>query len=151
MISSQRVTVVVAGVLAAPVLLVGCGSSDSSSPASSASPTSPAPAAIGTTPPATGAPDQAGTPVAITETEYSIGLDSTQFKAGTYTFEVRNVGSIVHALTIDGPGVEDETTGTISPGASGTVTVTLRSGTYDVYCPVGNHKMEGMDQSVTVA
>jgi uncharacterized cupredoxin-like copper-binding protein len=64
---------------------------------------------------------------------------------------VKNAGSITHALTIDGPGVSDETSGDVAPGASGKVTVTLTPGSYDVYCPVANHKSAGMDTHVTVS
>jgi uncharacterized cupredoxin-like copper-binding protein len=81
----------------------------------------------------------------------SIALSTSTFTAGTYTFIVKNAGSVTHALTIDGPGVEDETSGDVAPGESGKVTVTLKPGSYDFYCPVGDHKSEGMDTHVTVS
>lgn len=120
-------------------LLAACGSS--SSPASTAGSTTPTP----TTPVAT------GTAVQVTETEFKIEPATSSLKAGTYTFTVKNTGSITHALNVDGPGVQDASTGNIQSGASGTVTVKLRAGKYDLYCPVGNHKMQGMDHTVTVS
>jgi len=65
------------------------------------------------------------TTVTATETEMAIALSTSTFKAGTYTFVVKNAGSVTHALTIDGPGVEDQTSGDVAPGDSGKVTVTL--------------------------
>jgi uncharacterized cupredoxin-like copper-binding protein len=38
----------------------------------------------------------------------------------------------------------------LAPGASGTLTVDLAAGTYEVYCPVGNHADEGMRVDLTV-
>jgi uncharacterized cupredoxin-like copper-binding protein len=58
---------------------------------------------------------------------------------------------VVHALSIDGPGVEDQRTPAVQPGASAPLTVTLTAGTYDMYCPVGNHKALGMNVALTVA
>ena len=35
--------------------------------------------------------------------------------------------------------------------SSQTLTVTLHAGSYDIYCPVGDHKMLGMDVHITVS
>jgi uncharacterized cupredoxin-like copper-binding protein len=88
--------------------------------------------------------------VTAVETEFSISLARTSLPAGTYTFVARNVGEDTHALTVNGPGVDNKSTGDIDPGSSKSVTVTLAKGSYDVYCPVANHKMLGMDTTVTV-
>ncbi|UIJ33880.1 plastocyanin/azurin family copper-binding protein [Allobranchiibius sp. GilTou73] len=72
------------------------------------------------------------------------------FTPGTYTFDVKNGGSATHALKIVGPGV-DKSTSDIAAGKSATLTVTLTAGTYDVNCPVANHKMLGMDVKIKVA
>jgi plastocyanin len=129
-------------------VLAACGSSDGTagSPAPTPVTSSAAPAD-----PSSSAPAKTGKPIAVTETEYKIAMGSTSLSAGTYTFDVKNAGHTGHALTVDGPGVEDQTTGLIEPGQSGTVTVTLAKGTYDVYCPVGDHKAMGMDESLTVS
>jgi uncharacterized cupredoxin-like copper-binding protein len=83
-------------------------------------------------------------------TEFMLTLDKTTFPAGTYTFKATNSGSFPHAFQIDGPGVEDQGTGTVQPGDEGTVTVTLQKGTYTFYCPIPGHKEKGMQQEVTV-
>ena len=68
---------------------------------------------------------------------------------GTYTFEATNDGGVDHSLEIEGNGVEEETD-TIGPGESASVTVDLESGTYEMYCPIGNHRDLGMSGEITV-
>jgi len=85
-------------------------------------------------------------------TEWRVELSEGTIAAGTVTFTVTNAGSIPHALEVEGQGVERET-GVIQPGASATLTLTLKPGTYEVYCPVGNdsHKKLGMETQLKVA
>jgi uncharacterized cupredoxin-like copper-binding protein len=92
-----------------------------------------------------------GTPVNVTLKEYSVDISGgTTLAAGTYTFHVSNNGTMGHNLTIDGPGIEDKTTGTFAAGGSADLTVTLKDGTYQFYCSVPGHKQLGMDDTVTV-
>ena len=129
----------------AVVLLVGCGGSNepsaaptSSSPATSASPTESA------------SPTASGTMVTVTETEYALHLSQDTFSAGTYTFVAENAGHTIHALEIEGPGIEEQKTNTLGPGQSGQLTVELKAGTYELYCPVDSHKDRGMKTEITV-
>ena len=92
-----------------------------------------------------------GSSVAVTESEFSITLPSNTMKVGSYTFTVNNKGQFAHNLTIDGPGVKDKATPTLSPGSSGDVTVNLQKGTYEFYCSVDSHKDKGMDDKVQVS
>jgi plastocyanin len=84
-------------------------------------------------------------------TEWNVELSAGTIAAGTVTFTVTNAGSIPHALEVEGQGIEQET-GVIQPGASATLTLTLKPGTYEVYCPVGNdsHKQLGMETELKV-
>jgi uncharacterized cupredoxin-like copper-binding protein len=91
-----------------------------------------------------------GTRVTVTETEYALKLSRSSFTPGTYTFVSDNHGKITHALSIDGPGVEDAKTKNIQSGHEAMLTVTLKKGTYDLYCPVDSHKQLGMEQHITV-
>jgi len=91
-----------------------------------------------------------GTRVTVTETEYGLKLPRTSFAPGTYTFVSDNAGKITHALSIDGPGVQDARTKDIQGGQKATLTVTLKKGTYDLYCPIDSHKQLGMDQHIQV-
>jgi len=117
--------------VAALVVMAGCGGGSTTSTPS----TAPA----------------SGSSVAVTEAELSITLPSNTMKVGSYTFTVNNKGQFAHNLTIDGPGVKDKATPTLSPGSSGDVTVNLQKGTYEFYCSVDSHKDKGMDDKVQVS
>src|SRR5437867_8630069 len=90
--------------------------------------------------------------VSVTLSEWKVELSARTIPAGAVTFSVANVGSIPHALEVEGQGIEQETA-VIQPGASATLTLTLKPGTYEVYCPVGNdsHKKLGMETELKVA
>ena len=98
-----------------------------------------------------GASTSSGTQVTASLTEFHIALSQQSFPAGTYTFAVSNDGHATHALEITGPGLSNAQTASLSPGQKANLTVTLQSGSYDFFCPVGNHKAMGMDMNVSVA
>ncbi|MEU6255741.1 plastocyanin/azurin family copper-binding protein [Streptomyces sp. NPDC047043] len=91
-----------------------------------------------------------GTRVTVTETDYGLKLSRSSFTPGTYTFVADNAGKVTHALSIDGPGVEDAKTKNIQDGQQATVTVTFKKGTYELYCPIPGHKQLGMDTHIQV-
>jgi uncharacterized cupredoxin-like copper-binding protein len=99
--------------------------------------------------PAAAAPSNAKT-VTATETDFKIALSVSSVPAGTYTFKAVNSGQDTHALEINGPGVSDKSTAGISPSSSASLTVTLTKGSYEIWCPVANHKAMGMDTHITV-
>lgn len=136
--------------LGAVAALAACGSSSSSasSPASSSGSTPAAAAPVTTAAGTTGA---GGSAIAVDEKDFSIAFDKTALTAGAHTLTVHNSGKVTHALLIDGPGVKDQSSGAIAPGATATMQVTFQTGDYEIYCPVANHKMIGMDEHVTVA
>lgn len=143
---ARRVLALTGALAGAAVLVAGCSSGTSSAPPpNAAGPPASSPAAAA--PAATSAPTQA---VAVQMTEFHLALPSTTLTAGSYTFNAVNAGRVVHALAIDGPGVNDQRTGAVEPGASAPLSVTLAPGTYDLYCPVGNHKALGMNLTLTV-
>jgi uncharacterized cupredoxin-like copper-binding protein len=88
--------------------------------------------------------------VQVSEVEFKIRLPETTFKAGQYTFEVKNDGKIPHDLVVNGAGVQ-KATPLLSPGKSDSLTVELKPGSYDFFCSVPGHKQLGMDQKVTVS
>jgi plastocyanin len=130
--------------VAALVAMAGCGGGQTGTPSGSGS-TNSAPSTAPSTATAS------GSSVAVTESEFSIALPSNTMKVGSYTFKVTNKGQFPHNLTIDGPGVQDMATPTLSPGSSGDVTVNLQKGTYEFYCSVDSHKDKGMDNKVQVS
>src|SRR3989441_3184606 len=84
--------------------------------------------------------------------EWKVELSASTVPAGTVTFTVTNAGTIPHAFEIEGHGMEKETD-EIQAGSSATLTLTLKLGTYEVYCPVGegSHKKLGMETHLKVA
>jgi uncharacterized cupredoxin-like copper-binding protein len=132
-----------AGALGAAIVVAlgaaacGSGSSSSSSVQSQAA--------------ASSQPSGSGKTVKVSEKEFSIAIaGGSNLAAGTYTFQVANDGKLTHDLTISGPGVSKETTGTIDPGSTAGVTVALEKGTYAFYCSIDGHRQLGMDVSVKV-
>jgi len=84
-------------------------------------------------------------PVRVRLAEWSVQLSVQTVAVGPVRFAVTNGGSIPHAFEIEGQGIERETP-QIQPGDSTALALTLRPGSYEVYCPVGegSHKKLGM-------
>lgn len=95
---------------------------------------------------AKGAGEKAAKTIAVRESEYKIRLASSSVSAGRIAFDVSNAGRIPHNLTIQG----SKGTPSISPGKSATLTVTLKPGTYTLYCSVPGHRKLGMVAKLTV-
>ena len=68
--------------------------------------------------------------------------------AGSVTIKLVNDSDIPHAVEVEGNGVEEETE-TVTGGET-ELTVDLEAGTYEYYCPVGDHKDQGMEGTLTV-
>src|SRR5256886_14298448 len=83
--------------------------------------------------------------------EWNVVLSQASVAAGPVTFVITNAGTIPHGLEVEGQGIEQEIE-MIQPGASDTLTLTLKPGSYEVYCPVGSdsHKKLGMDTHLKV-
>jgi plastocyanin len=83
--------------------------------------------------------------------EWKVELSQRTVAAGAVTFTVTNTGSVPHAFEVEGQGIE-QATDVIQPGSSAKLTLTLKPGNYDVYCPVGNdsHKHLGMETHLKV-
>jgi uncharacterized cupredoxin-like copper-binding protein len=142
-----RSALAVAGVAALGLAAAGCGSDNkkqSSAPATTAAPTptqtqsTPAPA------PKTGAA------VTIAETEYKLTPAHPTAKAGSVNVVAKNAGAIVHTLEVEGNGVEKKTAD-IQAGASATLKVNLKPGTYKIYCTISGHRKLGMDGTLVVS
>jgi plastocyanin len=69
-------------------------------------------------------------------------------KAGKVTINFDNPSQTPHAVEIEGNGVEEETD-TVT-GGKASVSVDLKAGKYEFYCPVGNHRQAGMEGTLTV-
>jgi plastocyanin len=93
--------------------------------------------------------DAAAQTIQVSATDFQFDPADLTADAGEISFELTNDGEAPHALEIEGNGVE-EASDTIDPGASTTLTVELEDGTYEIYCPVGDHADRGMVGTLTV-
>lgn len=85
------------------------------------------------------------TRLTVTEVEYKLTLSRTHLSAGKTTLVVVDKGKLAHSLSISGPGLRKRLiSGTIKPGTSRTVIITLKSGTYTLWCPLPGHAALGM-------
>jgi uncharacterized cupredoxin-like copper-binding protein len=103
---------------------------------------------------ATGATGEAkgggGETLAVSLTEYKIDPQNPTVAGGDVTLEVSNDGEIAHNLEVEGPSGDQELDTDLQAGDSGTLEVDLSEvGTYVWYCPVGNHRDQGMEGEIT--
>jgi plastocyanin len=92
-----------------------------------------------------------GTKLALSSpADGAIEFDKTELtaEAGSVTIDYDNPSSTPHAVEIEGNGVEEETE-TITEGKD-SLTVDLEPGEYTFYCPVGQHRQNGMEGTLTV-
>jgi uncharacterized cupredoxin-like copper-binding protein len=123
--------------------LAACGSSDSSSPSSTAtssaatSTTAAAPAAAGSGSRATLNADAGGA--------LSFNTTKLTVQAGAVTVAMSNpAGSgVPHGIALSGNGV-NRAGAVVQPGATSTLKLALKPGTYTFFCPVPGHEAAGM-------
>jgi plastocyanin len=96
-----------------------------------------------------GGEDTAAQTVAVSATEFAFEPSDITVEPGSASFELTNDGEFPHALEIEGNGVE-LASDTIDAGASTTLEAELEEGTYEIYCPVGDHRDRGMVGTLTV-
>jgi len=85
------------------------------------------------------------TAVPVTLSEWKVEMARDTVPAGPVTFRLSNKGTITHGVYVRGDGVEKGSRD-IPAGESASLTVTLKPGTYEVFCPMSDnsHKMAGM-------
>jgi plastocyanin len=121
----RRTTWVIALVLATGVLTAaGCGGDDNSSSGGSGT--------------SSGGGGETLTVTADPSGQISWDKSELSAKAGKVTLKIVNESSVPHAIEVEGNGVEDKTD-TVT-GGNGEVTVDLKAGKYEYYCPVGDHR-----------
>jgi plastocyanin len=133
--------------------LASCGGNDSSSsskassnPATTASPSSSTTAAAGAS----------GGQTVKLDADPNGGLafvpSKLTAKAGKVTLDMTNPSSsgLSHGVAIEGHGV-DKDGKIVAAGGHSTVTVDLKPGTYEFYCPIPAHKAAGMEGKITVS
>jgi len=126
--------------LSVAIVAAGCGDGSSSS---STNPTTTAPIIVGGF--------QVLKVIPVHETEFALDPSTIQIdRFGYYGIKAINDGTVTHALTVKGHGI-DQTTGDIAPGESKSIAVFFkRAGTYKLYCPIDGHEAKGMKGTVKV-
>lgn len=83
--------------------------------------------------------------------QFSFSKKQLTANAGGVTVALANPAGnqAPHAIEIEGNGVE-KTGQTVTAGGTSTVTADLKPGKYEFYCPVDNHRADGMEGTLTV-
>jgi plastocyanin len=89
--------------------------------------------------------------VTVTLSEWKVGLARDTVQAGSVTFKVKNSGTMTHGFYVRGDGV-DKGSREIPAGQEASLTVTVKPGTYEVFCPMSDlsHKAAGMSRKLVV-
>ena len=112
-------------------LIAGCGSDDSNDQAA-------------------GDTNAVAGSVELTATDFKFDPSTVELaKSGEMTFTLVNDGQSTHALEIEGQGIEKESD-EVDGGGTTTLTVDLKPGDYEFYCPVDDHRAMGMEGTLTV-
>ena len=76
---------------------------------------------------------------------------SLSAKSGSVTLDMSNPSSsgVEHGIAVEGNGVDQDGT-IVQPGGTATLTVNLKPGNYEFYCPFDSHKQQGMTGTLTV-
>ena len=112
-------------------LIAGCGSDDSNDQAA-------------------GDTNAVAGSVELTATDFKFDPSTVELaKSGEMTFTLVNDGQSTHALEIEGQGIEKESD-EVDGGGTTTLTVDLKPGDYEFYCPVDDPRARGMEGTLTV-
>lgn len=151
----KRIASVLLLTLLATVFIAACGGSEDGSTDTSATATAPDTASA-THPGSPGGtalvPDvAAGTTVLVVLEDNSLALPGQPIPPGPAVITIENRGTTGHNLFIEGEGINRAAEEMVAAGASGTVDVVFKPGTYTFYCPVLDHRTKGETATVTVA
>lgn len=139
----HRIFVALAALLAVAAL-AGCGGGDQANGASNAPAATPTTASA-----ATSASAPAADTVAVVAKDIKLDKSSYEATAGDVTITYENEGAIEHTLLIDGvSGFELDVK---AHGDTDKGTVTLKPGTYTLYCGMPGHRAAGMHATLTVS
>jgi uncharacterized cupredoxin-like copper-binding protein len=137
-------------VTAAAAVLTACGGGSGGTGAAGTTSSADSSASSPASSSSSSADSGAAQTIQVSATEYKLTLPTTRFAPGAYTFVMKDDGHATHAIEIEGPGVSKKASETAGPGGSASLTVTLQKGSYTMYCPVGNHRAQGMETTLTV-
>ena len=131
----------------AGLVLAACGRSNDNSSSSNTSTAKKKEAAA--------APSGGGSSVKLTAEEssgFKFDKKTATARAGTVTLTLDNPSGnqAPHAIAVEGNGVDKDGT-PVQPGqGTSKISVKLKAGKYEFYCPVDGHKQAGMEGKLTV-
>lgn len=96
-----------------------------------------------------GTPPAEGAAVEVVLSEFAIEMP-TSVPAGTVSFDIANSGEMAHNFEIEGQGIEESLDEDLAPNQAETLTVELEAGNYTIYCPIGDHRGQGMEVELQV-
>ena len=143
----RRITWILALLLAAGVLLAaGCGGDDDEGGGGGSAATPEA-----TEEPSGGGGGGGGEALTLTaDPGGAISWEPGELSApaGSVTITLVNESDTPHAVEVEGNGVEEESD--VVTGGQTDLSVDLEAGEYTFYCPVGSHRQQGMEGTLTV-
>ncbi|MEA2403331.1 MAG: hypothetical protein QOK00_3734 [Thermoleophilaceae bacterium] len=153
----RKPSLILAALLATVALIgAGCGGGDNNNNGSSSSSESSGASGNGaettdtTTESSGGGGGAASKLKLVADPGGALKFDKTSLstKPGKVTITMDNQSGVPHAVEVEGNGVE-KVTKTVTKGTAD-VTVDLKAGKYDFYCPVDGHRQAGMEGTLTV-
>jgi Cu-Zn family superoxide dismutase len=87
--------------------------------------------------------------IPVNLSEFKIDMPKS-LPAGPTAFAVVNSGNKDHNFEIERGEFETEFDANLEPGEADVLEVNLSPGTYEIYCPVGDHEQEGMQLELRV-
>jgi uncharacterized cupredoxin-like copper-binding protein len=82
--------------------------------------------------------------------QFKFDKTSLTAKAGKVTLDMANPSSTPHGIAVKGTGVKTVGPTASTQGSSSSISVKLKPGTYEFYCPVDGHEQAGMKGTLTV-
>jgi uncharacterized cupredoxin-like copper-binding protein len=146
----KRTSLFVVAIACVALIAAGCGSSKKKSESTQAQTTPPAQTSTGQTTATGGA--AAGSNLKLSADpsgQLKFDKSSLSAKAGDVTLTMDNPSSAPHAIAVKGNGV-DKDGKTVQQGGVSTVSIALKPGKYEFYCPVDGHEQAGMKGTLTV-
>lgn len=147
-----RTPVTLAAAILTTLAIAGCGgddNGDSGGSSSAASDTTAAPTQTEAKPAAGGSASNNLKISADPGGSLKFDTDKLDAKAGKVTIVMDNPSPLPHAVGIKGNGL-DKDGNTVNQNEKSTVSVDLKAGEYEFYCPVDGHEQAGMKGTLTV-
>ena len=146
----KRTSLFLLAIACVALVVAGCGSSKKKSESTQAQTTPPAQTSTGQTTTSGGA--AAGSNLKLSADpsgQLKFDKSSLDAKSGDVTLTMDNPSSVPHAIAVKGNGI-DKDGKTAQQGGTSTITVSLKPGKYEFYCPVDGHEQAGMKGTLTV-